>query len=80
MWRLAGAQESHARIKSAGGCTVHRGLGWKIGAAVEPQVSVGLLSLCLIPKTQERAQRRSCLCTKCTEEHSGDAGPGRKGE
>lgn len=52
---------------------------WKIGAAVEPQVSVGLLSLCLIPGTQERAQRRSCLCTKCTDELSEDVGPGRKG-
>lgn len=64
VWRLAGAQESHAGIKSAGGYTVHRGLGWKIGAAVEPQLSVGLLSLCLILGTQERAQRRSLFVYK----------------
>lgn len=59
--------------ESAGGHTVHRGLGRKIGAALEPHSSVGLPSLFLIPGTQERAQRKSCLCTKCTEEHAGDA-------
>lgn len=40
---------------------------------MEPQGSVWLPSRFLVPGTQERAQRRSCLYTKCTEERSGDA-------
>ena len=67
-----GSAES-CRDESAWGYTVHRGLGWKIGAAVEPQGSVWLPRRFLVPGTQERAQRRSCLYTRCTEERSGDA-------
>ena len=66
-------------IECAGGYTVHRGLGWQIGASMEPQGSMGLPSLFLLPETQERAQTRSCLCTKCTEEYSGDGGHEKRG-
>lgn len=59
-------------IECAGGHAVHRGLEQQIGASMEPRGSMWLPSLFLIPETQERAQSSNCLCTKCTEEYSGD--------
>lgn len=44
-----------------------RGLGQKIGAVLKAQGLMGLSSPFFILETQERAQRRSCLCAKCTE-------------
>lgn len=55
-----------------------RGLGQKIGAVLKDQGLMGLSSPFFILETQERAQRRSCLCAKYTEGLSGDAGLGRR--
>lgn len=77
MLGLAGAQQSHAGMSLLEGALSTGVRGWNIGAAVEPQGSGRGCPWCfLIPGTQERAQRRSSLCTKCTEEHSGDTALG----